>query len=458
MSFSSLTDAGIGLISTRALEMSSPAGTAPGAEDSSPPSQRGPSPGSASGSTGRKTPQRRGSNKNRKPRQNSTSSNTSPASSEVKPSPANRSTHNRNPSRRGSHNGNNGPKNGPTVDNVSQSNPSDTVRQHSPIQQRRPAAPPAANINLTQQGAQPNHNMNPSASTLNPNAGGFQPGGLSALAEVQNEVLLTPTGDTFEMNSMASVLDQANAMGSNQPGVGGHNQQPPSIAQQIAQLQQLQLMQQSLGPNAPPQQLEQILNMQSNLMAQIRLAQAAQGTLPPRFAANQGAPQMSASGPHQQAPMTSTAMPNPALFASGGAGGQNPMQAHFQPQNQDMSALVNEQLAIQEQLEMLKAQQQDLLTRFADIQQTSPTEDMSSASAGMGGIPRAGHRRHQSQQPAGEFYICVSAEMKLNSALRHVYHGAVCNWYASPNWLWQHGSAAATPKGSRPAPFGQCRL
>jgi protein SSD1 len=38
----------------------------------------------------------------------------------------------------------------------------------------------------------------PPQSGLNPQAGGFQPGGLGSLAEVQNEVLLTPTVPNFD--------------------------------------------------------------------------------------------------------------------------------------------------------------------------------------------------------------------------------------------------------------------
>ena len=144
------------------------------------------------------------------------------------------------------------------------------------------------------------------------------------------------------------------------------------IQQQLAQLQQLQLMQSAIaGPNAASNQ--QIVDMQQNLLAQMQLA--TQSNIPPRFQQQQQQQMMPAAAP-----------------------------------SSDMGNMMAEQLAIQQQLENLRAQQDALLNRFAEMQNpaTSP-QQLSQSPPGPGAgfssiaaaAARTGHRRHQSQQAQG---------------------------------------------------------
>lgn len=400
----------------------------PASNTSDPNSQRGPSPASA----GRKTPQQQ----QRKPRQNSAGSGSGSNRPTIDPSKANQrpNNSNNNNNQRGGHHSRRSSSN-------SRHNPKNSDNGMQP--HRRSGSSPmnngstnTNNNNNTTNSALPQMpNMaNQPMSTLNPNAGGFQPGGLSALAEVQNEVLVTPTTGHFDFGSISSALsgidpahqaqgavtsgyspqDSVYGAGGGAASVGSPQQPatPSSLAAQVAQLQQLQMMQQSMG-GVSPQQQQQLLDMQSNLLNQIQLAQSSQApnipnngatstnaNLPPRFAATQQQQQ----SPQAQQPLSG--LPSSALFGN--------MQ---QPQpGQDMSALMNEQMAIQEQLEMLKAQQQNLLDRFANMQgqpgqpqhqqQPSPVpqeNDEVPPPPSFGNVPRAGHRRHQSQQVAGEY-------------------------------------------------------
>ncbi|KAI7950178.1 hypothetical protein MJO28_008999 [Puccinia striiformis f. sp. tritici] len=199
-------------------------------------------------------------------------------------------------------------------------------------------------------------------STLNPNAGGFQPGALSAIMDVDAEVLITPTASqtqfqnetvkrppaTFQGGFAGELPDNPGSFGrlpglNNGRGFAFPGGNPPSndqLAQQLMQQQQ-QLMQQqqqmqfynsnfvghgSLGGLSDlqatvQQQAMQVVQMQAAL-------QAAQ-----------------AQGAHANAPRYS---------------------------NVDIMSPMSESYQIQQQLEMLRQQQEALMYRFGDLQ-TGPT-------------------------------------------------------------------------------------
>ena len=93
-----------------------------------------------------------------------------------------------------------------------------------------------------------------SLSTLNPNAGGFKPGALSALGEVEHETLITPIATSFD-GTMASPggsnQGQPRALASphQQALPGTAQQQLQALAQQQQQQQQMQQQQfQNMSP------------------------------------------------------------------------------------------------------------------------------------------------------------------------------------------------------------------
>jgi len=197
-----------------------------------------------------------------------------------------------------------------------------------------------------------------SGSTLNPNAGGFQPGSLTALAEVQNEVLVTPSVPNFPFGGAEDA-----AYGFPSPG---QYSAANTINQQYQQLQQLQMMSQAVnGANNPISQ-QQLSEMQQNLLAQIQLAQSTGGSMPP--------------------PPPPPASNLPPRFAA-------------QQQQNLASNMMVEQLQIQQQLDNLRAQQDALLNRFAEM--SVQQQPVAPAPGGFANVARTGHRRHQSQQVPG---------------------------------------------------------
>lgn len=121
------------------------------------------------------------------------------------------------------------------------------------------------------------------------------------------------------------------------------------------------------GANNPISQ-QQLAEMQQNLLAQIQLAQNTGIGAPPP-------------------PPPGNNMP--------------PRFASQQQQNQQNMAsnMMVEQLQIQQQLDNLRAQQDALLNRFAEMsvqQQPAQTQP-----GGFANVARTGHRRHQSQQVPG---------------------------------------------------------
>jgi protein SSD1 len=171
-----------------------------------------------------------------------------------------------------------------------------------------------------------------------------------------SHALKAPIAGNFDFNqqpSLSQSLDYAAV-------TGGMNNQ---LAAQFAQLQQLQLMQVTLAQQQSPAQM---LDMQAQLMASVNGPPGLVGNTPPRFLAQQ--------------------------------------------QNQDMGNMMAEQMVIQQQLEMLRAQQDALMNRFAEMQVASPasaatspatgTAASSFANAARSSANAGGHRRYQSQQVA----------------------------------------------------------
>jgi protein SSD1 len=143
---------------------------------------------------------------------------------------------------------------------------------------------------------------------------------------------------------------------------GGMNNQ---LAAQLAQLQQLQLMQQTLNQaqqQSNPATMQQALELQTQMLAQMQASQTT--NTPPRFLAQQS------------------------------------------PEMGNMGNMMAEQMVLQQQLELLKAQQDALLSRFAEMQVASPpglsSPPMPSGTAASSCANAArssgGHRRYQSQQ------------------------------------------------------------
>lgn len=193
-----------------------------------------------------------------------------------------------------------------------------------------------------------------SKSTLNPNAGGFQPGALSSIMDVDAEVLTTPTPGQTEFGHELLQRPPGNFPGGfvNEinEDVGGFGRLPGinnlrgfafpgnalsnnQLAQQLLQQQQqMQFLNNNFGGSGTigglndlqatvQQQAMQVVQMQAAL-------QAAQG-----------------QGPHAGGPRFG---------------------------NADMMSPLSESLQIQQQLEMLRHQQEALMNRFGDLQ-TGPS-------------------------------------------------------------------------------------
>lgn len=196
------------------------------------------------------------------------------------------------------------------------------------------APPPAAATSVPQ--------LAPSA--LNPNAGGFHPGSLSVISDI-NEGLVTPTASRFDLMTNQPYSP---------PGSGGvAPQDMPGSFGSFAAYSGAQQQQQH-------QAHAQALALQQQ---QFQLAQLAAGM-------------------------------NPGGLALGGAGGT------------EASELIAEQLAIQQQLASLKLQQESLMARFGDMQATllsqpPPVPALATAQAQAQVPPPSGpsgqHRRVSSQ-------------------------------------------------------------
>jgi len=210
-------------------------------------------------------------------------------------------------------------------------------------------------------------------STLNPNAGGFQPGALSSIMDVDAEVLVTPTPGQTQFNHEAlqrppanfpggfvgELPDNAGAFGrltglNNARGFafqGANTLSNNHLAQQLMQQQQqLQFLSNNFagaGSLSGLNDLQATVQQQAMQVVQMQAAlQAAQ-----------------AQGPHASAPRFS---------------------------NIDVMSPLSESMQIQQQLEMLRHQQEALMNRFGDLQ-TGPQPDRS----------QPVHRRGQSAQVGG---------------------------------------------------------
>ncbi|GAA5922957.1 hypothetical protein JCM1841_004485 [Sporobolomyces salmonicolor] len=214
------------------------------------------------------------------------------------------------------------------------------------------------------------------SSTLNPNAGGFQPGTLGPIHDMMDEGLITPTASRFDLMTglpgsppLGNAFAHRQQYGNTNPlvgqgelpeeipgfgGVAGMNQRAfgfPQTQQSILQQQQhfLQLQAQ-----------QQAFELQRQLQ---QLGAAAS-------AAGQGG--VGVGG-----------------FAAQMAGGGN-----------DATDLIAEQMAIQQQLANLKLQQESLMARFGDMQAGLQQQGGEPSRIGTG---PGQHRRvlSQQQQPTG---------------------------------------------------------
>ncbi|WAQ84931.1 hypothetical protein PtA15_5A504 [Puccinia triticina] len=313
--------------------------------------------------------------------------------------------HSRNEPRRDSSTSNKKPSNGPSTTTGDRDSPpgqnnqrrSSVQRVGNPAGGRKPNDPPApqarrasdvgpslGNDNTlsgsmhapkgrAQSGGQRKPSLDKNAgskSTLNPNAGGFQPGALSSIMDVDAEVLITPTPGQTQFNHEAlqrppanfpggfvgELPDNAGAFG-RLPGMnnargfafpGGNNLANNQLAQQI--LQQQQQMQFLNNNFSGPGSLGGLNDLQATVQQQAMQVVQMQAAL-------QAA---QAQAPHVTAPRFS---------------------------NIDVMSPMSESLQIQQQLEMLRHQQEALMNRFGDLQ-TGPPADRSHSI----------HRRGQSAQ------------------------------------------------------------
>ncbi|KAM0751412.1 RNB-domain-containing protein [Meredithblackwellia eburnea MCA 4105] len=269
----------------------------------------------------------------------------------------------------------------------------------------KPTLGSAAHRKTSSSGAAPSTTNNSSSSTnpstLNPNAGGFQPNSLGSISDMIDEGLVTPTASHFDLMTgrpsypsppiphVGGFRGQGWGGGGELPeevpgfgGVPGTNARafafPPNPAMQQAQAQAAQQ--------------QQLLLLQAQQQQQFQMQQLA--------AMGAGVGVGVAFQPQTQQVV-------------GGAGaGAGAGQASAQE-------LMAEQLAIQQQLENLRIQQENLLARFGDMQAmaaagvSSPVlsqvpEAVSSPRVGGGHQPASsvssvgggggGHRRIHSQQ------------------------------------------------------------
>lgn len=206
--------------------------------------------------------------------------------------------------------------------------------------------------------------------TLNPNAGGFQPSQLGVLHDFANEGLITPTASHFDL-----MTGRLNSPGRPVVGGGGVARNREEQSNSNSQRNQFAF------PQSPNQSQSSQLQSQDYQQSS------------------------SSQGPYHNDP------------ASIAIAQMQAMQSHHQQRysidastvNQDTPGeLLAEQLAIQQQLEALRVQQESLLSRFTDMQlqqQHQLQQAINSGSQGPGS-PSSTHANassrsnHQSQQPS----------------------------------------------------------
>ncbi|BGP33887.1 Translational repressor [Rhodotorula toruloides] len=240
------------------------------------------------------------------------------------------------------------PTGGPARSSSSQ--PSSPARQRSQPgggHRKNPSGPSVPSISA------PPPSLPPTANTLNPTAGGFQPGMLGPIHDMIDEGLVTPTASRFDlMTGMPRSPTAPSTLPDAGTGFGG-----------VAALNQSALV---FPPPQPATQGLGISNQQQQALAlqqqQFQLAQLAAGM-------------------------------NPALAGTGGS-------------LNEASELIAEQLAIQQQLENLRLQQESLMARFGDMQATLTGQGAPPVSAPPSSGPSGQHRRVSSSsghqhQPSG---------------------------------------------------------
>ncbi|GJN92923.1 hypothetical protein Rhopal_005966-T1 [Rhodotorula paludigena] len=179
-------------------------------------------------------------------------------------------------------------------------------------------------------------------STLNPNAGGFQPGTLGPISDMMDEGLVTPTASRFDLMT-------------------GQPYSPPASLQQP--------LTEEGGPGFGTQQFAFPQSPQAQLQAQAQAALALQ---------------------QQQFQLTQlAAASNPAGLGLSAAGGT------------EASELIAEQLAIQQQLASLRLQQENLMARFGDMQANLLSSNASPPPAATAPTGPSHHRRLSSTAASG---------------------------------------------------------
>ncbi len=203
----------------------------------------------------------------------------------------------------------------------------------------------------------PPSSSQPSSAVLNPNAGGFQPGGLGPIRDVKDEGLITPTASNFDlMTGMPHGAGGAGSVGS-MPGFGRQggggfagSQGGFSFPRQGVQQQQVAQAQAQLAALTSAQQ-------QAFVTQQVQLQQLAAVGYP-------GASEALAAAQAQAAAVAALRQPSAPRF------NQSPGGLDQQASEQ----LMAEQMNIQRQLEALQLQQQDLIARFVESQQQQQQE------------------------------------------------------------------------------------
>lgn len=196
----------------------------------------------------------------------------------------------------------------------------------------------------------------PSSSTLNPNAGGFQPTMLGSISDMMDEGLITPTASQFDLMT-----------GLPRNHVGGFRNPPPQFVGQTSELpEEVPGFGGVAGMNARAFSFPPASQQQQHFLLQQQQQHAQQ-----QFQIQQ--------------------MTNMGLGVAGaptGAGGT-------------AAELVQEQMNIQAQLETLRVAQENLLQRFGDMQMAGG-DGVASPLLGSGQqqVPQ-GHRRGSSQQVGG---------------------------------------------------------
>ena len=220
--------------------------------------------------------------------------------------------------------------------------------------------------------------------TLNPNASGFHPGSLGSISDMMDEGLITPTASQFDLMTglPRSSFPSANAnFNGGFRGTGAWGAQAGEQPEELPGFGAAGASARAFAfPPPNPAAVQQAAAQQVQAMQLAMLQQQAQ--------------QQQQFQMHQLAQLSGG-------FSQGNAGGQG-----------DAAALMAEQMAIQQQLENLRLQQESLLQRFGDMQaHPSPLVDQQphsprqqaphhGASQSIGGGGQA-HRRVQSHQQVG---------------------------------------------------------